>query len=180
MSGTAKLFDAIISLFKQFFGVILGLTCLKFVINVEIFNHISTIPNWVIFLAIPIFSMSLLPIFQVRKKDMFFGVLSGIVGFFLAYSLSFAGILFSTFAGTIGIVIAGYFFGKITKTPKTVYITQGIIMLVPGSKSLFGLSNVFLNTTIVNVGNIGEQVAYILMGILGGLLFAGVFKPNDI
>lgn len=179
VSGTAKLFDAIISLFKQFFGVILGLTCLKFIINVEIFNHISTVPSWIIFIAIPTFSICLLPIFQVRKKDMFFGILSGMVGFFLAYSLSFAGILFSTFAGTIGVVIASYFFEKVTKTPKNVYITQGIIMLVPGSKSLFGLSNVFLNTTIVNVGNIGEQVAFILMGILGGLLFAGVFKPNN-
>jgi uncharacterized membrane protein YjjP (DUF1212 family) len=37
VSGTAKLFDAIISFFiKQFFGVILGLTCLKFVIDFEI------------------------------------------------------------------------------------------------------------------------------------------------
>jgi uncharacterized membrane protein YjjB (DUF3815 family) len=90
-----------------------------------------------------------------------------------------AGTLVSTFVGTIGVVIAGTLFSKINGTPKTVFITQGIIMLVPGSKSLFGLSNVFLNTTIVNAGNIGEQVAYILMGILGGLLFAGVFKPEE-
>jgi uncharacterized membrane protein YjjB (DUF3815 family) len=106
-------------------------------------------------------------------------VLSGGVGFFLAYFCSVAGTLVSTFVGTIGVVIAGTLFSKINGTPKTVFITQGIIMLGPGSKSLFGLSNVFLNTTIVNAGNIGEQVAYILMGILGGLLFAGVFKPED-
>lgn len=179
VSGTAKLFDALISLFKQFFGVILGLTSLKFLINFEIFNHYSNIPNWIIFLAIPLFSISLLPIFQVRKKDMLFGVLTGAIGFFLTYSFSVAGILLSTFVGSIGVVIFSHLFSKITKTPKVVYVTQGIIMLVPGSKTLFGLSNVFLNTTIVNVGNIGEQVAYILMGILGGLLFSGVFKPED-
>jgi uncharacterized membrane protein YjjP (DUF1212 family) len=179
VSGTAKLFDAVISLFKQFFGVILGLTCLKFVINFEIFNHISNTPYWVIFLAIPLFSLSLIPIFQVRKKDLLLGVLTGVVGFFVTYLFSAAGMLFSTFIGSIGVVIASSLFSKLNRTPKTVYITQGIIMLVPGSKTMFGLSNVFLNTNIVNVGNIGEQVAYILMGILGGLLFAGVFKPED-
>ena len=179
ISGTAKLFDSIISLFKQFFGVILGLTCLKFLINFEIFNHYSNTPSWIIFLAMPLLSISVLPIFQVRKKDMLFGIFTGAIGFFLAYSFSVAGILLSTFIGSIGIVISSHFFSKVTRTPEVVYVTQGIIMLVPGSKSLFGLSNVFLNTTIINVGNIGEQVAYIFMGILGGLLFGGVFKQED-
>ena len=149
---------------------------MQFIMKFEIVNHVITTPNWIIFFAIPLFSISLLPIFQVRKKDMLFGVLTGVVGFFLTYSFTGTGILFSTFLGTIGVVVASYFFSKITKSPKTIYITQGIIMLVPGSKSLFGLSNVFLNTSIINIGNIGQQVAYILMGILGGLLFAGVFK----
>lgn len=179
ISGTAKLFDSIISLFKQFFGVILGLTCLKFLINFEIFNHYSNTPSWIIFLAMPLLSISVLPIFQVRKKDMLFGIFTGAIGFFLAYSFSVAGILLSTFIGSIGIVISSHFFSKVTRTPEVVYVTQGIILLVPGSKSLFGLSNVFLNTTIINVGNIGEQVAYIFMGILGGLLFGGVFKQED-
>ena len=179
ISGTAKLFDSIISLFKQFFGVILGLTCLKFFIDFEIFSHYSNTPSWIIFLAMPLLSISVLPIFQVRKKDMLFGIFTGAIGFFLAYSFSVAGILLSTFIGSIGIVISSHFFSKVTRTPEVVYVTQGIIMLVPGSKSLFGLSNVFLNTTIINVGNIGEQVAYIFMGILGGLLFGGVFKQED-
>lgn len=178
VSGTAKLFDAIISLFKQFFGVILGLTCLKFVIDFEIISHMSNTPNWVIFMAIPLFSLSLFPILQVRKKDMLFGMLTGVIGFYITYMFTGAGMLFSTFIGTISIVAAGHLFSKMNKTPRTVFITQGIIMLVPGSKSLFGLSNVFLDTTIVNVGNIGEQVAYIFMGILGGLLFGDVFKPG--
>jgi uncharacterized membrane protein YjjP (DUF1212 family) len=179
VSGTAKLFDAVISLFKQFFGVILGLTCLKFFINFDIFNHNSETPYWIIFFAIPLFSMSLLPIFQVRRKDMVLGVVTGIIGFFLTFFFSVAGILFSTFIGTIGVVVASHFFSKITKSPRTVYVTQGIIMLVPGSKSLFGLSNLLLNSSIVNIGNLWEQVALILMGILGGLLFSGVFKVDD-
>ena len=179
VSGTAKLFDAIISLFKQFFGVILGLTCLSFLTHFNIYNHRPETPYWVIFLAIPLFSLSLIPILQVRKKDLIAGILTGLVGFFVPYFTAAAGVLFSTFMGTIAVVITATLISKYKHSPKTIFITQGVIMLVPGSKTLFGLSDVFLNTNIVNATNLGEQVAYILMGILGGLLFGGVFSHEQ-
>jgi len=178
VSGVAKLFDAIISLFKQFFGVILGLTLMAFVVDFEILTHVSTMPSWIMFCAIPIFSICLLPIFQVRKKDMFLGVVTGVSGFFLTVLFAGSGIMLSTFIGTIAVVIISNFFSRLTKSPKTVFLTQGIILLVPGSKSFMGLSNSFLNASIVNTTNIYEQVAYVLMGIIGGLLFAGVFREE--
>jgi len=178
VSGVAKLFDAIISLFKLFFGVILGLTLMAFVVDFEILTHVSTMPSWIMFCAIPIFSICLLPIFQVRKKDMFLGVVTGVSGFFLTVLFAGSGIMLSTFIGTIAVVIISNFFSRLTKSPKTVFLTQGIILLVPGSKSFMGLSNSFLNASIVNTTNIYEQVAYVLMGIIGGLLFAGVFREE--
>lgn len=180
VSGSAKLFDAMISLFKQFFGVILGFSVLSFVLDFELLKHVSTIPRWAIFVASPLFSVSLLAIFQVRKKDMFFGVLTGVIGFLITVLFSGSGILISTFIGAIGVVVTSNLCSRITKTPKTVYLTQGIIMMVPGSKSFIGLSNVFMDATIVNTTNIYEQVAYILMGIIGGLLFGGVFKNQEV
>ncbi len=176
VSGGAKLFDSTISLFKQFFGVLLGLTIMSSVIDFKLLNHISQMPQWIIFCAIPILSISLLPIFQVRKKDMLLGVATGISGFLLTVAFSGTGLLLSTFIGTLAIVAISNLFSKITKSPKTVYLTQGIIMLVPGSKSFMGLSNSFFNSSIVTTGHLFEQVAFILMGIIGGLLFAGVFR----
>jgi hypothetical protein len=52
-------------------------------------------------------------------------------------------------------------------------------MLVPGSKSFMGLSNSFLNSSIITADNLYQQVAFILMGIIGGLLFAGVFRNQQ-
>ncbi|WP_298369310.1 threonine/serine exporter family protein [uncultured Lutibacter sp.] len=179
VSGSAKLFDALISLFKQFFGVVLGVSLLSVLINIQLINHISSIPKWVMLIAVPLFSISLLPIFQVRKKDMLLGVITGISGFSLTVLFSSFGILISTFVGTIIVVILSNLFSRFSNSPKTVFLTQGIIMLVPGSKSFMGLSNVFLKSTIVNATNIYEQVAYILMGIIGGLLFAGVFRSTN-
>ncbi len=178
VSGGAKLFDSIITLFKQFFGVLLGLALMSSIIDFKQLVHISDLPQWIMFCGIPLFSMSLLPIFQVRKKDMFLGVVTAVLVFFLTVLFSGYGVLFSTFIGTIAAVAISNLFNRSTKTPKTVYLMQGIVMLVPGSKSFMGLSNSFLNSSIIIAGNIYEQVAFTLMGIIGGLLFSGVFRKR--
>jgi len=178
ISGGAKLFDAIISLFKQFFGVLLGLAIMSSSIDFKQLVHSSDLPKWVMFCGIPLLSISLLAIFQVRKKDMLLGVLTGVSVFFITVLSSGYGVLISTFIGTIAAVAISNLFSRITKSPKTVYLTQGIVMLVPGSKSFMGLSNSFLNSSIIIADNLYEQVAFILMGIIGGLLFAGVFRKQ--
>ena len=179
VSGGAKLFDSILLLFKQFFGVLLGLGLMTSLVDIDLTYHVSEMPKWTIFCAVPIFSVALLPIFQVRKKDMFFGALTGIIAFFITVLLSSYGVLVSTFIGTLTVVGVSRLFGVISKTPKTVYLIQGVVMLVPGSKSFMGLSNSFFNpSTTTGSANLFEQVAFILMGIIGGLLFAGTFRER--
>ncbi|PQJ72352.1 threonine/serine exporter family protein [Polaribacter butkevichii] len=179
VSGGAKLFDSILLLFKQFFGVLLGLALMTSLVDIDLTYHVSSMPKWTIFCAVPIFSIALLPIFQVRKKDMLFGVLTGASAFFTTVLLSGYGVLVSTFFGTLVVVGVSRLFGRISKTPKTVYLIQGVIMLVPGSKSFMGLSNSFFNpSTTTGSANLFEQVAFILMGIIGGLLFAGTFRER--
>ncbi|MGJ8743090.1 threonine/serine ThrE exporter family protein [Polaribacter sp.] len=179
VSGGAKLFDSIILLFKQFFGVLLGLALMTSIVEIDLTYHVSELPKWTILFAIPILSITLLPIFQVRKKDILFGVLTGVIAFFMTVLLSGYGVLVSTFIGTLVVVGISSLFSIISKTPKTVYLIQGIVMLVPGSKSFMGLSNSFFNpATTTGSVNLFEQVAFILMGIIGGLLFAGTFRDR--
>ncbi len=176
VSGTAKLADSIISLFKQFFGVILGLNLLPLLINVEHHDTINNIPKWISLCAIPLFSLTLIPLFNVRKKDVIYSILISSLSFATIFLLSPLGILLSTFLATIITVMMSTIAKKITKTPRIVFMTQGIITLVPGSKTFIGLSSIFLETTTHNSSNMAEQVTFILMGIIGGLIFSGAFK----
>ena len=59
----------LIPLFKYFFGVLLGIGIMSSVIDFKQLVHISDLPKWIMFCGIPLFSISLLAIFQVRKKD---------------------------------------------------------------------------------------------------------------
>ncbi len=180
VSGSAKLFDASISLFKQFFGTILGLSVLPLFIDINIDPVVSNLPQWISHSGIPLLAICLLPIFQVRRKDMIYGVLTSIISYTVTVLLAPSGILISTFIGSITVVLISNLFAQITKSPRHVFITQGIIMLVPGSKAFIGISTVFLSTPIENASNLGSQIAYILMGIVGGLLFSGSFNTKKI
>ena len=178
VSGSAKLFDASISLFKQFFGTILGLSVLPLFCNININSAIANMPVWSKYLGIPLLAICLLPIFQVRRKDMIYGILTSIICYGVTVLLSFTGILISTFIGSITVVLVSNLFSYITRSPRHVFITQGLIMLVPGSKAFMGISTMFLGSPIENAGNLGSQVAYILMGVVGGLLFSGSFNTK--
>ncbi|MCG8580492.1 MAG: threonine/serine exporter family protein [Bacteroidales bacterium] len=177
VSGTAKLFDALVSLFKQFFGVVLGLALLPLIIELKPHRVIDDIPAWVDILAIPLLSLSLMPVFKVRLKDIPLGVVTGFICFYTTMLLDFTGILVSIFVGTIVAVSISKLFAHLTKAPRLVYLIPGIIMLVPGSKAFIGLSTMFLNTQVSNSA-MGEQVIYIFMGIIGGLIFSGTFMDK--
>lgn len=177
VSGTAKLFDALVSLFKQFFGVVLGLALLPLVIDIHPHEVVDNIPSWVDFIAILVLSLSLMPVFKVRPKDMPLGMVTGFVCFYTTLLLGFTGILVSIFSGTIVAVAVSKLFTHLTKVPRLVYLIPGIIMLVPGSKAFIGLSTLFLDSQVSN-SNMGEQVLYIFMGIIGGLIFSGTFMDR--
>lgn len=178
VSGTAKLFDALVSLFKQFFGVVMGLAILPLFIEVKQTQITHDIANWVDYPAIFLLALSLLPVFKVRPKDLLLGVITGFTCFYMTTLFDFAGILVSIFIGTLTAASTSKLFSKLAKTPRLVYLIPGLIMLVPGSKAFIGLSTVFLDSSVNSGSNMGEQVLYIFMGIIGGLIFSGSFMDK--
>lgn len=177
VSGTAKLFDALLSLFKQFFGVVMGLAIIPFFIEMKQLPVENNVPQWVDYIAIIALAVSLTPAFKVRRKDIIWCVIVGFLSFYTTTLFAFSGILVSIFMGTLVTVGVSKLFSKLTKSPRLVFLVPGIIMLVPGSKAFIGLSSVFLNQA-GSTSNMGEQVLYIFMGIIGGLLFSGSFMDK--
>lgn len=177
VSGTAKLFDALVSLFKQFFGVVMGLAVLPLFVEIKQQPVINDIPQWADYVAILALAISLIPAFKIRPRDLFLCVVVGFLSFYTTILFAFAGILVSIFMGTIVTVAVSKLFSKLNNTPRLVYLIPGIIMLVPGSKAFIGLSSVFLDESSSS-GNMGEQILYIFMGIIGGLLFSGTFMDK--
>ncbi len=179
VSGTAKLFDALISLFKQFFGVVMGLAVLFLFVDLEPNNVVNNVPEWMDYIAIILLAISLTPVLRVRPKDVFYSVIAGFICYFTTTMFDFAGLLVSIFIGTIVAVLISKLFNRITGSPELIFLVPGTIMLVPGSKAFISLSSVFIDTTNT-YSHMGEQVLYIFMGIIGGLIFSGTFMDRKI
>lgn len=179
VSGTAKLFDALVSLFKQFFGVVLGLHILPLFVDLNPQIVINDVPQWVDYFAIFLLAISLTPAFKIRPRHLLLCVIVGFLSYISTVLFAFAGILVSIFVGTIVTVTFSKLFARLTHSPRLVYLVPGIIMLVPGSKAFIGLSTVFLNQAGTS-SNMGEQILYIFMGIIGGLMFSGTFMDKNL
>ncbi len=177
VSGTAKLFDALTSLFKQLFGVILAVALLHFMYDFELKEVKDDIPYWINHIAVVLMGLSLLPAFRVRKKDAIWGVLLGVMAYNVTILLWPIGVLMGAFVGTLVVVIASKLISKITKTPKIVYQVQGTIMLVPGSKAFIGFGDYFMGSSNASL-DMFLAALYIFMGIIGGLIFTGSFRDN--
>ena len=174
VSGTAKLFDALVSLFKQFLGVVLGLTILRLLVDIDQQPVINNVPLWMDYVAIILLALSLSSAFKIQIRDLFFCVMVGFISYFTTTLFAFAGIFMSIFMGTMVTVAVSKLFSRLNNSPRLVFLVPGIIMLVPGSKAFLGLSSVLLDQAN-STPNLGEQIAYIFMGIIGGLLFSGTF-----
>ncbi len=178
VSGTAKLFDALVSLFKQFFGVVLGLSLLNQFVDLNPVPVTQDIPRIVDYIAILALAASILPVFKVRPNDLIFGLISGFASYYTTMIFEFSGLMLSIFFGTLVAVFVSKLFSHFTKSPKLVYLVPGIIMLVPGSKAFIGLSTVVFQEAGSTYSNMGEQILYIFMGIIGGLIFSGSFMES--
>ncbi|MFA7116594.1 MAG: threonine/serine exporter family protein [Bacteroidales bacterium] len=177
-SGTAKFAGAMVSLFKQFFGVILGIMVLKLFLPIQEIAVVDNIPKWLDPIGITLLAGSLIPIFKVRTRDILLCLIIGFISYYTTILLEPAGILLSIFTGTIVIMMVSKYFSKWHHSPKIVFKILGIVMLVPGSKAFISLSSLFGTSSPDTPSNMGLQVVYIFMGIIGGILLSGSLRAN--
>lgn len=178
VSGTAKLFDALISLFKQFLGVALGVAILTPFVDIKPTYSEIDYPIWIDYLAIALLALSVSIVFKVRRKELIYCLITGFSSFTAVILLSSFGVLISSFIGTIVTVMISKFLKYRTNSAELVFLVPGIVMLVPGSKAFLGLSSAIWNGTDI-YGNMGFQVLYVLMGIIGGLILTGSFVEGN-
>lgn len=178
ISGTARIMDATMLLFKLYFGAVLGMAIGKAFFGETIYIEPEGLPRWAIWSAVPILSMALVFIFKARMQDSPWGVLAGIVAFFSAMLGGyFFGDSVGIFFGALAVGIYSNLFARWMKAPASIALLQGIVILVPGSKTYIGLNTLISGETMLNQSHIGSQIFLIFMSLIAGLIFANVAVP---
>lgn len=178
ISGTARVMDAIMLLFKLYFGAVFGLA-----IGAAIFGRVDyvdpvALPSWAPWSAVPVLSMGLVIIFKARLKDAFWGIMAGAIAFASAEAGSlFFGNSIGIFFGALMVGVYSNLYSRFMKAPASIALLQGIVILVPGSKAYIGLNAMVSGEMMLNQVHIGSQVFLIFMSLVAGLIFANVVMP---
>ncbi|MFC4655253.1 MULTISPECIES: threonine/serine ThrE exporter family protein [Rheinheimera] len=178
VSGTARIMDAIMLLFKLSFGAFLGVA-----FGQALFGQIPpqvapSVPAWTSWLAIAILCGSLVVVFKARKRHALWGILSG----FIAYAASlwgahYLGLALGAFVGAFAVGLYGNLFNRLMNAPGSIVSLQGMIVLVPGSKTYIGLNAFVSGQQMVATDGLGQQTFLIFMSLVAGFIFANVALP---
>ena len=177
VSGASRIFYAFLLLLQLGFGIALGnsLVVWNTTVSPEACGKTPVDPWW----FIPLFLGTAIPfniLLDAHPRQWPSMTVSSAIGVFLPFGLSYvikdANLI--SFAGSFAIGIFGTIYSRYTKHPAIVPILSGIIMLVPGSVGVRGVSTMLISNDIVSGLNFTFQMMFIALSITGGLLFAHV------
>ena len=176
VSGTARFTGAMVDLVKISFGVMLGLSFAKYLLNSPQLSPsglISLSHYWLI-AAVILGSISFTIIFKANKRDLVWIFLSGVlsissVKFFSAISSHMT----SIFIAALMVGMGSNLFAKLKDRPAMIPLLPGIIFLVPGAIGFTGMGKVLENNYSEGLG-LAYQMCLIAITIVSGLFLANV------
>ncbi|MBN7819715.1 threonine/serine ThrE exporter family protein [Bowmanella yangjiangensis] len=179
VSGTARVMDAIMLLFKLYFGAFLGIAFGFGMFGQAEFVPAEPLPRWMAWLAILLLCTSLIVIFRIRLKHAPWALLSG----FIAYGASIFSAPYlehglATFVGAFAVGVYSNLFTRLANAPASIVVMQGLIVLVPGSKTYIGLNSFVSGQDFVHAEHVGQETFLIFMSLVAGLIFANVVMPT--
>lgn len=178
VSGTARIMDALMLLFKLYFGAFIGMAIGFSLFGQAEFVPPTPLPKWTAWLAIFMLCLSLIVIFRTKIKHTLWSIAAG----FIAYGTTIASSAYladnlGTFVGALAVGVFSNFFNRVVNAPASIVAMQGLIVLVPGSKTYIGLNSIIEGQDIVHTDHIGQQTFLIFMSLIAGLIFANVLLP---
>lgn len=128
------------------------------------------------FVALPALSLSLGIIFNTRFIDIIYALPVSIPGMWGPWYLDLdSGWIVGTWVTTVVITLYGTWLAKTLKLTGAIYIVQGIIILVPGSRVLVGASESLLHEPILSTPDIGLSALLMFSAIVTGQITAYSF-----
>lgn len=179
MSGTARIMDSAMVLFKLYFGAVLGMALGKLIWGEVSFISPDIMPVWTSWLAVTCLSISLVILFKVRLKDAPWGMIAGYISFSVSvWASSYLGIALGAFVGAFALGVYSNLFSRVMNLPSSIVRLLGLVVLVPGSKVYIGLNSLVSGQDMLGVTDLGSQTFLIFMSLVAGIIFSNVAMPH--
>ena len=182
ISGSSRLVDAVMLLLKLFFGAVSGVAVAHFLNpgDAAINSSLPLLSDWKTWPAVAGLSLGLGIAFNIPRRKMLWGLLSAAIAFGAARA---GEACFGMYAGMfIGALTVGLFSNLYTRTtrgPGSILMTQGIVLLVPGSKTYMILNHWVSGENILPGATSGNQALMVFIALIAGLLFSNALLPTQ-
>jgi uncharacterized membrane protein YjjP (DUF1212 family) len=183
ISGSSRLVDAIMLLFKLFFGAAMGVS-----IAALLWPHMPVhafvdgqLPDWTELPAVLVLAWSLAIAFNIPQRRTLWGVVSALIAFWAAqYATTWLGATGGMFVGALAVGLYSNLFARLTQSPASIMLTQGIVLLVPGSKT-YMIINSWVSGQDILPGTMvaSNQAIMIFIALIAGLTFAHALLPSN-
>lgn len=179
VSGTARTMDAIMQLFKLYFGAFLGVSAGFSLFGENVYKPAESLPYWGTWLAVLLLCIALVAIFRTRMKHIPWALAAAFIAYSAtAWSSDYIDNGLGTFVGAFALGVFANAFTRIANQPATIVAMHGLIVLVPGSKTYIGLNSFMTGQDFVQADHLGQEVFLIFMSLVAGLIFANVIMPT--
>ncbi|WP_293761797.1 threonine/serine exporter family protein [uncultured Paraglaciecola sp.] len=179
VSGTARVMDATMQLFKLYFGAFLGVSLGYQLFGQQELAMAVTLPFWVNWLGVFMLSVGLVAIFRTPMKHVPWAITSTFIAYAAStWSSSYLENGLGAFVGAFALGVFANIFSRIANAPSTIVAMPGLIVLVPGSKTYIGLNSFISGQDIIKTDHIAQETFLILMSLVAGLIFANVVIPS--
>jgi uncharacterized membrane protein YjjP (DUF1212 family) len=181
VSGTSLFGQSALTLIKLFIGIIMGLNIGEATWgHTESLEYVNEVPIWLHVFGLFLISISIGVIFNARPKDMLLGLPVAALGMWGPFYLGFeSGWVVGTWVTTVLITLYGTWIAKKTNLTGAIYIVQGIIILVPGSRVLVSAGQTMSEQSILPIPSIGLSALFMFSAIVAGQITAySIYSPK--
>ncbi|MCA0935888.1 threonine/serine exporter family protein [Vibrio alginolyticus] len=181
VSGTSLLGQSALTLMKLFVGIVIGLNIGEAIWGQALATtYKNEVPLALHIFGLFLISISLSILFNARPKDILLGLPVAALGMWGPFYLGFdAGWVAGTWVTTVLITLYGTWVAKKMELTGSIYIVQGIIILVPGSRVLISASQSVFEQSILPIPSIGLSALFMFSAIVAGQITAySIYSPQ--
>jgi len=169
LSGLVGFTRATVTSAKLVIGALIGSAIVRGLADVPVANVQAGVPHVWTWVFAPLLVLALAILFRVRRKDLLWPVLGGLVVWLGVQGGSGLGIWQGTFIGTFLLMSASRLFAQVSKLPPTIILLPAVMLLVPGVATLRALYTWQTLGLVEGIRSMADVV--VLIGaILGGVV----------
>ena len=118
-------------------------------------------------------------LFNAPKKSIYYAGFVGSIGwisYFITHNYINSNVI-ATFIGAVSVGLLGEIFARKNKKPATLYITAGIIPLVPGAGMYYTML-ALIDKDFILAANKGLETFFLAVAISIGIIFTSIFSRS--